>query len=96
MSYVQRFGLSRKSPLSNENESKTPSSDVFGDLDYKTQSERGMSDSEYRDQYEMGNIHNPVLDGVIMRSGVDYDDFYNKYGEDANFEEHMKKNLKEV
>jgi hypothetical protein len=93
MSYVQRFGLSRKSPLSNENESKTPSSDVFGDLDYKTQSERGMSDSEYSDQYEMGNIHNPVLDGVIMRSGVDYDDFYNKYGEDANFEEHMKKNL---
>jgi len=93
MAYVQRFGLSRKSPLSNEDESKTPSSDVFDNLEYKTQSERGMSDSEYRDQYEMGNIHNPALDGVIMRSGVDYDDFYNKYGEDADFEEHMKKNL---
>ena len=105
MSYTQRFGLSRKSPFNNVDEtdkkdtakqqavSKTPSNDVFGELEYKTQSERGMSDSEYRDQYEMGNIHNPALDGVIMRSGVDYDAFYKKHGEDADFEEHMKKNL---
>ena len=74
MSYTQRFGLSRKSPFNNVDEtdkkdtakqqavSKTPSNDVFGELEYKTQSERGMSDSEYRDQYEMGNIHNPALD----------------------------------
>lgn len=108
MPYSQRFGLSRLSPLNmtEKEEEKNPASEIIEDnnnksnsnftidgTEYKTQSEHGMSDSEYRDQYEMGNIHNPNLDGVIIRSGVDYDDFYNKYGEDADFEEHMKKNL---
>ena len=104
MPYLQRFGLSRLSPLNmtEKEEEKNPASEIIEDnnnesnsdlAEFKTQSERGMSDSEYRDQYEMGNIHNPTLDGVIIRSGVDYDDFYNKYGEDADFEEHMKANL---
>ena len=47
MSYTQRFGLSRKSPFNNVDEtdkkdtakqqavSKTPSNDVFGELEYK-------------------------------------------------------------
>ena len=104
MPYLQRFGLSRLSPLNmtEKEEEKNPASEIIEDnnnesnsdlAEFKTQSERGMSDSEYRDQYEMGNIHNPTLDGVLIRSGVDYDDFYNKYGEDADFEEHMKANL---
>lgn len=107
MPYAQRFGLNRLSPLSmTEKEEKNPASDIIENnnnksnsnftidgTEYKTQSEHGMSDSEYRDQYEMGNIHDPTLDTVMMRGGVDYDAFYNKYGEDADFEEHMKKNL---
>ena len=71
---------------------ETPSVDIIeqnndiADSGYKTQSEHGMSDAEYAKYFKEGSIHNPVLDEVFIRSGVDYD-------ENPDYEENLKKNL---
>lgn len=100
MPYSQSFGLSRLSPLNKEEEkSDTPADDIIQDnnnnsnssfdidgMEYKTQSEWGMSDAEYAKHFKDDNIHDPTLDEVVVRQGVDYE-------ENPDFEENLKKNL---
>ena len=100
MPYTQRFGLSRLSPLNlTEKEEENPASDIIENnnnksnsnftidgTEYKTQSEWGMSDAEYAKHFEDDNIHDPTLDEVVIRQGVDYE-------KNPDFEENLKKNL---
>lgn len=100
MPYTQSFGFSRLSPLNmTEKEEENPASDIIEnnnnksnssfDIDgteYKTQSEHGMSDEEYAKYFSEGSIHNPILDEVVIRQGVDYE-------ENPDFEQNLKNNL---
>jgi len=100
MPYTQSFGLSRLSPLNKEEEkSDAPADDIIQDnnnnsnssfdidgMEYKTQSEWGMSDAEYAKHFKEDSIHDPTLDEVVVRPGVDYE-------ENPDFEENLKKNL---
>lgn len=47
-------------------------------LETKTKSDWDMSDEEYAKKYNDGDIHNPVLDEVMIRSNVDYNDYYDE------------------
>ena len=97
MPYTQNWGISRnafQSPLNNNEVDTDPNADESiidqnndaADMEYKTQSEHSMSDEEYAKYFKEGSIHNPVLDEVVIRSGVDYD-------ENPDYEENLKKNL---
>jgi len=99
MPYSQSFGLSRLSPLNNTEEVNTRANDIIennnnnsnssfniGGMEYKTQSEWGMSDAEYAKHFKEDSIHDPMLDEVVVRPGVDYE-------KNPDFEENLKKNL---
>ena len=97
MPYTQNWGISRnafQSPLNNNEVDTDPNADEdiieqnndAADIEYRTQSEHGMSDEEYAKSFGEGNIHNPVLDEVVVRSNVDYD-------ENPDYENKMKENL---
>mgnify|MGYP003650762225 CR=1 FL=1 len=47
-------------------------------LETKTKSDWDMSDEEYAKKYNDGDIHNPVLDELMIRSNVDYNDYYDE------------------
>jgi len=55
--------------------SKKDGQQIVDDLEYKTQSERGMSDAEYAKYFGEGSIHRPNLDEVVVRSDVDYNQY---------------------
>lgn len=86
MSYLQQFGVSRISPLNLTEKEENPASNIIEENNFKTQSEHGMSDAEYAKYFSEGSIHNPVLDDVVVRSDVDYE-------ENPDYEENLKKNL---